>query len=67
MKKVCKCTLLDMFNDKLDNDNKTIRISGLVYLPSEVLKNVDPVAYEDEFFNYYNVMRELYYCEELEK
>jgi hypothetical protein len=56
-----------MFNDKMDNENKTIRISGLVYLPSEVLKNVDPVAYEEEFLNYYNIMRELYYCEELER
>lgn len=35
----------DQFDDSLDNSTPEIEIGCLTYLPSHVLKNVDPTAY----------------------
>jgi hypothetical protein len=45
----------DQFDEMLDESNELIKIGTLTYLPSQVLKNVDPIAYRiglSEFEDY---------------
>ncbi len=35
----------DAYNDMLDDCSPMVRIGNLEYMPSEVLKRVDPIAY----------------------
>jgi hypothetical protein len=51
----------------IDENNEMVKIAGCKYFPSEVLQNIDPIAYLEELLNYYNGIRDNYYCEELEK
>mgnify|MGYP003495615373 CR=1 FL=1 len=44
--------LEDMFNDLLDDTTPVIEILGFSYSPSRVLKEVDPIAYNEEFSNW---------------
>jgi len=37
--------LEERFDEMLDETNDLIKIGSLTYLPSQVLKNVDPIAY----------------------
>jgi len=37
--------LEERFDEMLDESNELIKIGTLTYLPSQVLKNVDPIAY----------------------
>ena len=37
--------LEEAFDEMLDECNETIKIGTLTYLPSQVLKNTDPIAY----------------------
>jgi hypothetical protein len=39
----------EQFDDLLDESNEPIRIGSLEYLPSQVLKAVDPIAYRVAF------------------
>jgi hypothetical protein len=45
----------ERFDEMLDETNELIKIGTLTYLPSQVLKNVDPIAYRiglSEFEDY---------------
>ena len=37
--------LEERFDEMLDETNDLVKIGSLTYLPSQVLKNVDPIAY----------------------
>ena len=37
--------LEERFDEMLDESNELIKIGTLTYLPSQVLKNTDPIAY----------------------
>ena len=41
-----------LFNEFLDDSNPLCQIGELSYLPSEVLKAVDPIAYDVELTNF---------------
>jgi len=42
---VTELELEERFDEMLDESNEIIKIGTLTYLPSQVLKNVDPIAY----------------------
>ncbi len=42
----------DDYNDYIDETNEEITIMGMSYLPSKVLGDVDPIAYDCELSNY---------------
>jgi hypothetical protein len=45
----------EQYNEMLDETNELIKIGNLTYLPSQVLKNTDPIAYRiglSEFEDY---------------
>jgi hypothetical protein len=47
--------LEERFDEMLDETNEIIKIGSLTYLPSQVLKNTDPIAYRiglSEFEDY---------------
>jgi hypothetical protein len=49
--------LAELFDDMLDETNPEVVIGGLTYLPSQVLKEVDPIAYRvgmSEYEDYLN-------------
>jgi hypothetical protein len=43
----------DMFVDFLDSE-ADIKISGMIFSPSDILRTMDPVAYREQFNNYLN-------------
>jgi hypothetical protein len=44
--------LLPLYDQMLDETNEQIVIGNLLYSPSDVLKAVDPIAYEQGFLDY---------------
>ena len=42
----------ERFDDLFDGTYKTVKFGELHYSPSEVLKRVDPIAYDQEIFNF---------------
>jgi hypothetical protein len=44
-KQVTELELEEMFDEMLDESNELVKIGTLTYLPSQVLKNTDPIAY----------------------
>jgi len=42
---VTELELEEMFDEMLDESNELVKIGTLTYLPSQVLKNTDPIAY----------------------
>lgn len=44
--------LLPLYDQMLDETNEQIVIGNLLYAPSDVLKAVDPIAYEQGFLDY---------------
>lgn len=44
--------LAPLYDQMLDELNDEIRIGSLRYTPSDVLKAVDPIAYEQGFYDY---------------
>jgi hypothetical protein len=49
--KISEETLEEMFNDLL-NEGEEVRIGSLTYLPSQVLKATDPIAYRTGLADY---------------
>lgn len=49
--RISQSDLIRMFNDLLDEQG-VIKIGNLEYLPSKVLKEVDPTAYRCELADY---------------
>lgn len=44
--------LAPLYDQMLDETNEQIVIGNLLYAPSDVLKAVDPIAYEQGFLDY---------------
>lgn len=44
--------LAPLYDQMLDETNEQIVIGHLLYAPSDVLKAVDPIAYEQGFLDY---------------
>ena len=44
--------LAPLYDEMLDETNPVVVIGGLTYLPSQVLKEVDPIAYRVGFADY---------------
>ncbi len=44
--------LYPLYDQMLDETNEQIVIGNLLYSPSDVLKAVDPIAYEQGFLDY---------------
>lgn len=44
--------LHDLFDDALNESMPLVAIGSLNYLPADVLKAVDPVAYNEEYKNW---------------
>lgn len=42
----------EMFNDYLDNVYGIVKVLDYEYLTSDILKEVDPIAYDEEFSNW---------------
>ena len=49
---ISKSDAEDQFDDFLDEVNEDIHIGNLTYTTSQVLKEVDPIAYREEFLNW---------------
>lgn len=50
--------LLPMYDQMLDETNEQIVIGNLLYSPSDVLKAVDPIAYDIGFSEYVSYVME---------
>ena len=44
--------LAPLYDEMLDETNPVVVIGGLTYLPSQVLREVDPIAYRVGFADY---------------
>lgn len=44
--------LCDRFDEMFDECTPEVKFGCLTYLPSDVLKSVDPIAYREEVINY---------------
>jgi hypothetical protein len=47
-----------MFDNMLDECNPVVKIGTLEYMPSEVLKQIDPIAYRVGLSDYWSMMEE---------
>ena len=45
-----------MFDDMLDECYPVVKFGCLEYMPSQVLKEVDPIAYREEYLTYIDSM-----------
>ena len=52
--------LEEMYNNMLDECTPTVKIGTLEYMPSEVLKKLDPIAYRCGMNDYESSLREDY-------
>ena len=50
--------LAPLYDQMLDETNEQIVIGNLLYAPSDVLKAVDPIAYEQGFLDYLDYIME---------
>lgn len=48
--------LEEAFDEMLDESNELIKIGTLTYLPSQVLKNTDPIAYRISKYEFADFM-----------
>jgi hypothetical protein len=48
--------LIEEFNYYFDNNNSGVEISGIKYSASEILFNLNPSAYQDEFSTWLDIM-----------
>ena len=48
--------LIVEFNYYFDNNNSGVEISGIKYSASEILFNLNPSAYQEEFNTWLNIM-----------
>lgn len=59
-------TLIEMYNEMLDECNDMIKIGYIELYPSRVLEECDPIAYNCGLSDYYDSICEEYYCEDME-
>jgi len=48
--------LIEEFNYYFDNNKSGVEISGIKYSASEILFNLNPSAYQDEFSTWLDIM-----------
>lgn len=48
----------EQFDEMLNETNELIKIGNLTYLPSQVLKNTDPIAYRIGLSEFEDYMKE---------
>ena len=48
--------LIEEFNYYFDNNNSGVEISGIKYSASEILFNLNPGAYQEEFSTWLDIM-----------
>lgn len=58
--------LITMYHDML-NKNGAIKVGNLEYMPSMILKQIDSAAYVAGFEDFYDFIKDKYYCEDMEK
>ena len=44
--------MLEMYDEMLNECNEVVKIGNLTYLPAQVLKEVDPIAYRCGFADF---------------
>lgn len=49
---------MESFDELLDSSVDPFRMGYLEFAPSEILKQMDPIAYREDFLNYVNSMAE---------
>lgn len=54
--------LHDAFDAMLDETTERVSLLGMTYAPSDVLKNVDPIAYRCGFNDWLDSMDDVYTC-----
>lgn len=61
--KLTEFELQDMFNEMLDEIYEAVSICGYTYIASHALKEIDPIAYEEEYNNWidFNLKDGLFY------
>ena len=55
----------DMVDEMLDADGQVITVAGITYVPSQILKEMDPIAYNEEFNHYLDDIGVDLYCDEV--
>jgi hypothetical protein len=55
-KKFSEQELIEQFNDYLDESQPEVSVAGYSYLPSRVLKDVDPIAYRTGLADYADLL-----------
>lgn len=65
MKTIEISELIEMYHDFL-NKNGCVKVGNLQYLPSMILKQIDSAAYVAGFEDYYEFIKDKYYCEDME-
>jgi hypothetical protein len=58
--------LVNLFDEYLDETQEKVNVIGLEYLPSTILKTVDPIAYRVNISDFYDSIRDDYLCEDFE-
>jgi hypothetical protein len=56
--------LIEDFNYFFDNEYGDIKIAGINFSASDILKEMDPIAYNEEFMSYCDMMGITEYNEE---
>ena len=49
-------TVMEDFNYFFDNEYGDIKIAGISFSASDILKEMDPIAYDEEFLSYLDMM-----------
>ena len=45
-------TILEMVDEMLDCDGQVLKVAGMTYTPSQVLREMDPIAYNEQVQGY---------------
>ena len=51
---------IEDFDQMLDESHDIVRIAGIDFLPSQILKECDPIAYNEYATDYLTIMEEEY-------
>ena len=51
---------IEDFDNMLDESHEVVRIAGIDFLPSQILKECDPIAYNTYCADYISIMEEEY-------
>ena len=63
---ITKDTLIEMYNDMINECTPIIKIGCIEFEASRVLEELDTIAYDCGLSEYYDSLCDEYYCEEME-